>query len=588
MQKLERYCPYLFALLLIVLFYTQLQSVQEYVFYHREQQQVMAWDFDILCQRYHGVAGFSLFFAHFLSQFFFILETGACITVLLAMIAVMTLWYGCNRFCHSFYLFPLCAIPVAFELSNLNDAYYLYQGFISYVLLCVFIAVYAWLADKFSLYARMVIGTLLSVLLFYLSGPVCLLLGTFILIHALLAHKEKWYYHILPLLVVALITVYAVRWCWLPSTRTAFSQDLYYNMLLSVPKTFKLSWVLLLILPFLFFATSKLQISKLGMRLALSVVLFLCVGTGVYALSEKDRKNTDILLELQHDAITENWDAILNNRNAYSQNYLVMNYVNLALSKKHLLLSHFFRYPQRDVQNIMVAREIDDTNVPLSFVFSFITYQMGDMGAAQNHAHDTFVCTMYGQPTMLKMLVKTNLIKGAYPVAEKYITLLEKTWRYSDWAKNMRKFLYNDKAVEADPDLGLMRRDLPDDDTMTSDTFECLIKTLETNPEDMNARDYLIAYLFLYRDQDYINRVVEKFHDTPALKPFPEQLQEAFLLVNNGNIDYCRSYGVSEGIIKRYAQFMNFLDEVKRRGLNPAQTMRKSFGNTIWYQFMFN
>lgn len=173
-------------------------------------------------------------------------------------------------------------------------------------------------------------------------------------------------------------------------------------------------------------------------------------------------------------------------------------------------------------------------------------------------------------------------------MAEKYITLLEKTWRYSDWAKNMRKFFYNDKAVEADPDLGLMRRDLPDDDTMTSDTFECLIKTLETNPEDMNARDYLIAYLFLYRDQDYINRVVEKFHDTPALKPFPEQLQEAFLLVNNGNIDYCRSYGVSEGIIKRYAQFMNFLDEVERRGLNPAQTMRKSFGNTIWYQFMFN
>lgn len=324
------------------------------------------------------------------------------------------------------------------------------------------------------------------------------------------------------------------------------------------------------------------------MRLGLSVVLFLCVGFSVYALSEKDRKNTDILLELQHDVITENWDAILNNRNAYSQNYLVMNYVNLALSKKHIMLSHFFRYPQRDIQNIMVAREIDDTNVPLSFIFSFITYQMGNMGAAQNHAHDTFVCTMYGQPTMLKMLIKTNLIKGAYPVAEKYITLLEKTWNYSDWAKDMRKFLYNDKAIKADPELGLMRKDLPDDDFMTSNTFECLIKTLVTNPEDMNARDYLIAYLFLYRDQDYIDRVVEKFYNTPALNPFPEQLQEAFLLVNDGNIDYCRSYGVSEEAIKRYVQFMNLLDQAERRGLNPAQTMRKSFGNTVWYQFMFN
>jgi hypothetical protein len=123
---------------------------------------------------------------------------------------------------------------------------------------------------------------------------------------------------------------------------------------------------------------------------------------------------------------------------------------------------------------------------------------------------------------------------------------------------------------------------------MTSNTFECLIKTLVTNPEDMNARDYLIACLFLYRDQDYINRVVEKFYNTPALNPFPEQLQEAFLLVNDGNIDYCRSYGVSEEAIKRYVQFMNLLDQAERRGLNPAQTMRKSFGNTVWYQFMFN
>ena len=213
---------------------------------------------------------------------------------------------------------------------------------------------------------------------------------------------------------------------------------------------------------------------------------------------------------------------------------------------------------------------------------------MGDMGAAQNHAHDVFECTTYGQPTMLKMLVKTNLIRGAYAVAEKYITLLEKTWRYGSWATDMRRFLYDDAAVAADPELGLMRRNLPADDFTTTDTFECLIKTLKTNPEDMNARDYLIAYLFLYRDTEYTNRVVETFWNTPVLSPFPTQLQEVFLLVNGDNIDYCRSRGVDEETIGRYIHFMNSLAQAERGRTNPAAVLRKEFGNTIWYQFMFN
>lgn len=591
MQKIERYIPYLSALLLFALFAVLLQSVQEFLFYHREQQQILAWDWDLLFRRYHGVAGPSLFLAHFFSQFFFIKGAGAIITALLAVTAVVALWHACKRFCGSGnrLLFPLCAVPLAFELSNLNDEYYLYQGFVCFVLLCAFMALYAWLATKLSLYARVACGVALSILLLYLGGSVCLPFAAFVLIDDVLARRDKWFLQIFTVAVTALASFLAYRWSLLPSMLSAFSQDLYYSMLLPVPASLKYSWLSVLAMPFVFLAFSKLKMSdKGGVRLTTGLALLLCVGIFIYTLGGRDRRNTNILLELQHDAITEDWDAILNNPNAYSQNYLVMNYVNLALSKKHMLLTHFFRYPQKDIQNIMVARETTDTNVPLSFIFSLVTYQMGDMGAAQNHAHDVFECTTYGNPTMLKMLVKTNLIRGAYPVAEKYIMLLEKTWHYDSWATAMRRFLHNDSAVEADPELGRMRRNLPADDFSTADTFECLMKTLETNPEDVNARDYLIAYLFLYRDTDYTNRVVEKFWNTPALSPFPMQLQEVFLLVNGDNIDYCRSHGVDEETVGRYVHFMNSLSQAERGRTNPAMTLRKEFGNTIWYQFMFN
>ena len=40
------------------------------------------------------------------------------------------------------------------------------------------------------------------------------------------------------------------------------------------------------------------------------------------------------------------------------------------------------------------------------------------------------------------------------------IAVLENTFYYKDWAKAQRKFLYNDEAVETDPLLGNMRRNL--------------------------------------------------------------------------------------------------------------------------------
>ena len=39
-----------------------------------------------------------------------------------------------------------------------------------------------------------------------------------------------------------------------------------------------------------------------------------------------------------------------------------------------------------------------------------------------------------------------KIIVGFFLVAEKYIKLLERTLAYRDWAKERRRFLYNDKA----------------------------------------------------------------------------------------------------------------------------------------------
>lgn len=588
MQKLERYLPFLLAVCFAGLGIYWLQYVQQYVFFEREQQQIMAWDWDLMFDRYSGVGGIALFLAHYVTQLFYMPWAGPVITGVLAAMASLCLWTSLKPICAHRWLYALSLVPFIFEFSNLNDPNYHYWGFMCLVLLTIFMAIYGQCVSRLSLYPRMALTLGLTFLLFWMAAPMALLFASYVVLFDAFLRKESWYYQISAILLAALSIFYAVRWCWLPSSSKAFTQDLFYNYLLPLPDTCKYSWISLLALPILWGLAARIKEQKLIVHCILYVAFAGGVGYLGFFQMEKNRQDTDILQELQHHVVAEEWDAILLHPAAHSQNYLVMNYVNLALSKKGLMLSHFFRFDQPDPQNIMVFHEMDDNKAQLTFIYAHINYQMGNNGSAMNHAHDTFVLTHYGHPNMLQMLIKNNLVKGEYEVADKYITLLEKSWHYRQWAKDMRKFLYNDEAILADAELGRMRRSCPPDDTFTIDPEVCLYKTLETNPQDKAARDYMIAYLYIYRDQDDINRFVETFYQTPVLNPFPQELQEAYLLVNDFNFDYCREHGVSEENVERYKKFMMDLDNLERRGYNPAQALRKEYGNTIWYNFMFN
>ena len=46
-------------------------------------------------------------------------------------------------------------------------------------------------------------------------------------------------------------------------------------------------------------------------------------------------------------------------------------------------------------------------------------------------------------------------------MAEKYISILERTLFYKGWASSMRVFLGNEEAVKADKEMGMMYASLP-------------------------------------------------------------------------------------------------------------------------------
>jgi hypothetical protein len=141
----------------------------------------------------------------------------------------------------------------------------------------------------------------------------------------------------------------------------------------------------------------------------------------------------------------EDWDAILNFISGKPMNnYLFMNYANMALANKGELANRASHYYPKGMNSLLTT--VNSTGT-VRLMASDIHYTVGCIAEAQQHAFEakiTFPQSLGIQT--LKRLVKTNLIYGHHEVAEKYLSLIAKTTLHKEWAQQYSKFLYNEKT----------------------------------------------------------------------------------------------------------------------------------------------
>lgn len=325
---------------------------------------------------------------------------------------------------------------------------------------------------------------------------------------------------------------------------------------------------------------------------SLGLLCVLAIGTACLALclwKSSDNK-TYVSLRLQHDVVTGDWDDILDCREAVKgNNLLLMNYVNLALSHKHLLLSEMFRYRQGSPMALCVGGEGSELIHEIIVLQANIFYWLGDVGGAQNKAFDGFCGSKYGNPSMLQMLVKTNLIYGEHGVAEKYLDMLGKTFGYRRWAEEHRRFLHDGDAVRADAELGQKYACLPDDDAFTNSEapYANIMQVLKANPQAEAARDYGFAYLLLLRSPELFDDFIKTFPLKEIFGDIPELVQQAIIVFHEKDLDYCRSLGVSEDVLGKYKDFKLAFQKA-RAGNKSPQVLKGRYGSTYWCHYIFS
>lgn len=452
----KKYHGWLAVLLVALLMGVGIHYTQAFRFFALESNHLFLFDMADVANKIQQPGGVALLVSSFLTQFMRIPYVGVCIVVGVYLLIAGVIFKILQKWREDIISAALSLFPIVFLFLCLENDYYRFQGHIAYLLLVlavwgyVSIPVYRWKI-------RLFVGIVLIPILYGIAGSVAIAFAcTSCLIEWInRGYKGLWsmVYPFMSLGIAYALVVSSQVNGW----DTALTPFMYYNW----PSTYFFplyAWVALPLTIVVSWALSKLRINS-NHSLCLTwcgVVLTFFMAGNLY--TQVHSKNMYRFLQEQYWTENGEWNRIIETADRRKPVFFI-SYLNLALAQKGQLNERMRLYNQQSVNKLMYPYPNLKNGTSLQ---SDVYLAWGYVGAARQAAFDANLVTP-GEchPRQLKVLIQTNLVLGSYKVAEKYISLLEKTLFYSEWASSMRRFLNQPEAIKEDGTLGELYRALP-------------------------------------------------------------------------------------------------------------------------------
>ena len=546
----------------------------------REQQQLFLYDKTYLVQSLFTVGGLATLSGRFFVQFFWNPTLAVLITLALLGLGAWLLWVSVRKDRADWHILPLCLIPFAFLAASLSENAMHYSVLTAWIISLAALCGYTRIRS-----GRLVWGILITIAVYLTAGPAAIL---FALCAAILdLWKKKWASALL--VPVALLCGLGA---WLlgltPTLTSALTPAFYYDLDASMNAAHWIPWVLLPLVVLGCCAVKGLKIKRIPLFACCAVLLIIAFFPAFKVAKNAEDRQAGLTYEYEYYVANEDWDGLV--KCCLSKEWIphTVQYLNLALVWKGELVEKMFKYDQRGPDGLI--KMSDDRGVETSQ--AHIMFAMGNVAAAQDVAFNTLYSTEGFCPAMLKINAQVELMRGTYAVADKYLSILEKAPHYRQWARDQKRFLYNDEAVEADPLLGTGRRSWPQLDgfSMFGSPLEELMRVVDANPGNARAMEYALAYLLLAKDIQSVAGVVSRYFGQSGFESLPVPVQEAVLFYSEytRNVDgadvlgqeWCAAHGVTEGTFRRFQKFQD--ESLKSGGKAP-----KGYNSSYWYYLLY-
>lgn len=554
-------------------------------FFYIEQLQLFQFTWDYFREMVVSPGGFALWAGEFLTQFFILPYGGPVISAFLLTMIVLMCRSIIRRLSPSRELYLLYFLPALALLVIQFDFNYLFGGTVAYFLAIGAFALFVRLEDE---RLRWGCAFLFIPLLLLLGGASACLFTLLLVLWEFLSRPFRgWILPVAAIVEFGLLSILSVSLIWANDFRFVWSPDLYYHPLVDTPLILKLSWTLSLLSILLARFCPEAKALPRWRVVAEAFVQFAClVGFFWWGFSRFGQSNSLFMKELDYYSRTWQWDNIIKRCQRPLNNYLYVNYLNIALAERGLLAESMFTFDQHGLPGLLLSW---DKTYATTTLLSESYFTIGQVAVAQECAFEAnVIASGRGSVRHILRLAQTNLISGEYAVAEKYLDVLSNTFFYADWAERHRRFLYDDKAVEADPFLGAKRAlwraqsGLANIRGLEGD----LLDRLSRKSDDNLAVQYLGAYYLLSKNLQGFRNLIEGYYGTPALSALPRSFQEAVILLAEQDMDYWRRFNLSSPVIQRFAGYRQMVLGNRNNPQLPAMLSR-SFGDTYWFYFIY-
>lgn len=542
---------------------------------YREQQQLFIYDKTYLYGTLFKVGGLATLLARFIVQFFWNPKVAVAITLVLTALSAYMLWVAARESRKDWKIIPLCFIPAIFLYASLSDNGLHFDYLTSILLvqagLILFKHIRSWSLPW---------GMLLTVILYFTAGPAAILFAVGALILSLDRLKAS---SLLFLLVAAICATVAYCSTAVPTFNEALTPSFHYDLDAKMTAFHWAAWIALPLVLLVCMLVRKVNLKNWTVFISGLVLAVLSVIPARSFSKGMEIEQPNLAYIFEHYADKEDWDGLLEACKKAPWLPRTANYLNMALSWKGELAEHLLDYDQRGAQALVMITKDRAVDV----IQAHIMMAMGNVAASQDVAFNSLVSLQGYCPAMVKINAQVELMRGTYGVADKYISLLEKTVHYRKWAKEHRRFLYDDAAVEADPLLGNGRRNLTAEDAfvMYTNPMSELFPILDANPTDNRALEYGLCYLLLAKDLNSVKHFITDYYSSPDSPALPRIAQEAMVFYSEYSrnmegiepfgLNWCFEHGVEPETVARFEEYKN--------AAVAGPMSLKRFKGTYWY-----
>ena len=337
-------------------------------------------------------------------------------------------------------------------------------------------------------------------------------------------------------------------------------------------------WVVLARLP--------LRISKLNTGWKMLAQTSACVlGLVLIVHFSYNRKNREFF-HIEKLALNQDWDELL----AYTAEHSSRNlfgtfYTNLALANQGKLCTGLFQYPQSFGRrglcfNWEAKGEILRRGSDFFWTIHFVN-------EAHHWAFESMIIDGFTRRNLTR-LIQTELVRGNYKVAEKYVDLLGSAMFHKKIAKHYTLFLEDPEAMQNDPELG-PRLAIQINQDFFSEGMDLEINLrslLANNPSNVMAYDYMMALFLLEKKVDKIEAALPGYLEASGAV-LPPLLDECLMVYKITHREENQSpLNVSPATLQRFEAYTSILRQYRDQN-EAAKVLYPTYGNSFWFYLNF-